>query len=37
MTYKVFRFVVINPIGLAYFIMRYVIASVGKYKKIFNT
>lgn len=37
MTYKVFRFVGVNPIGSAYFMMRHVIASVGKYKKIFNT
>ena len=36
MTYKVFRFVGINPIGSAYFMMRHVIASVGKYKKIFS-
>ncbi|NBG89624.1 glycosyltransferase family 2 protein [Isachenkonia alkalipeptolytica] len=36
MTYKVFRFVGINPIGSAYFMMRHVIASVGKYKKIFG-
>jgi teichuronic acid biosynthesis glycosyltransferase TuaG len=35
MTYKVFRFVGINPIGAAYFMMRHVIASVGKYKRIF--
>lgn len=36
MTYKVFRFVGINPIGSAYFMMRHVFASVGKYRKIFN-
>ena len=36
MTYKVFRFVGINPIGSAYFMMRHVIASVGKYKRIFG-
>lgn len=36
MTYKVFRFVGINPIGSAYFMMRHVVASVGKYKKIFT-
>ena len=35
MTYKVFRFVGINPIGSAYFMMRHVLASVGKYRKIF--
>ena len=35
MTYKVFRFVGINPIGSAYFMLRHVIASVGKYKRIF--
>jgi teichuronic acid biosynthesis glycosyltransferase TuaG len=37
MTYKVFRFVGINPIASAYFMARHVIASVGKYKKIFNS
>ena len=36
MTYKVFRFIGINPIGSAYFMMRHVIASVGKYKRIFG-
>ena len=36
MTYKVFRFVGINPIGSAYFMIRHVIASVGKYKRIFG-
>lgn len=36
MTYKVFRFVGINPVGSAYFMMRHVIASVGKYKRIFG-
>lgn len=36
MTYKVFRFVGINTIGSAYFMMRHVIASVGKYKRIFE-
>jgi teichuronic acid biosynthesis glycosyltransferase TuaG len=36
MTYKVFRFVGINPIGSAYFMLRHVIASVGKYKRIFS-
>lgn len=36
MTYKVFRFIGINPIGSAYFMMRHVMASVGKYKKIFR-
>lgn len=36
MTYKVFRFVGINPIGSAYFMMRHVLASVGKYKRIFS-
>ena len=35
MTYKVFRFVGINPFGSAYFMLRHVIASVGKYKRIF--
>lgn len=36
MTYKVFRFVGINPIGSAYFMIRHVLASVGKYKRIFG-
>lgn len=36
MTYKVFRFVGINPIGSAYFMIRHVLASVGKYKRIFS-
>lgn len=36
MTYKVFRFIGVNPIGSAYFMVRHVIASVGKYKKIFS-
>lgn len=36
MTYGVFRFVGINPIGSAYFMTRHVIASVGKYRKIFG-
>lgn len=36
MTYKVFRFVGINPIESAYFMMRHVIASVLKYKRIFG-
>lgn len=35
MTYKVFRFIGINPIGSAYFMARHVLASVGKYRKIF--
>lgn len=36
MTYKVFRFIGINPIGSAYFMMRHVLGSIFKYKKIFN-
>lgn len=36
MTYKVFRFIGINPIGSAYFMMRHVFASVVKYKRIFE-
>ena len=36
MTYKVFRFVGINPIGLAYFMVRHVLGSVGKYRRIFR-
>ena len=35
-TYEVFRFVGINPIGSAYFMMRHIVASIGKYKKIFG-
>ena len=35
MTYKVFRFIGINPIGSVYFMARHVIASVKKYNKIF--
>lgn len=34
MTYKVFRFIGINPIGSAYFMTRHVLSSLGKYKKI---
>lgn len=34
MTYKVFRFVGINPIGSAYFMINHVLRSVAKYKKI---
>lgn len=36
MTYKVFRFVGINPIRSVYFMLRHVIASIGKYRRIFN-
>jgi teichuronic acid biosynthesis glycosyltransferase TuaG len=36
MTYKVFRFIGINPISSAYFMMRHVLGAVGKYKKIFK-
>lgn len=36
MTYKVFRFIGINPVGSAYFMARHVLASVGKYRKIFR-
>lgn len=36
MTYKVFRFVGINPIGSAYFMVRHVLASIGKYRRIFS-
>lgn len=35
MTYKVFRFIGMNPIGSAYFMMRHLIASMKKYKRIF--
>ena len=34
MTYNVFRFVGINPIGSAYFMVRHLISSIIKYKKI---
>lgn len=34
MTYKVFRFIGINPIGSLYFLMRHIMASVKKYMKI---
>lgn len=34
MTYKVFRFVGINPVGSAYFMVNHVLRSVAKYKKI---
>lgn len=37
MTYKVFRFVGINPVGSTYFMIRHVLASVGKYRKIFSS
>lgn len=36
MTYKVFRFIGINPIGSVYFMSRHVLASVDKYRKIFR-
>lgn len=36
MTYKVFRFVGINPIKSTYFMIRHIFASIGKYKKIFS-
>ena len=36
MTYKVFRFIGINPIGSAYFMLRHIIGSLGKYKRIYN-
>lgn len=36
MTYKVFRFIGINPIGSAYFMTRHVLASIGKYRRIFG-
>lgn len=35
MTYKVFRFIGINPVESTYFMVRHVLASVGKYRKIF--
>lgn len=36
MTYKVFRFIGINPIGSAYFMSRHVLGAARKYKKIFS-
>lgn len=36
MTYKVFRFVGINPIGSAYFMFRHILGSIRKYKRIFT-
>ena len=36
MTYKVFRFIGVNPIGAAYFMVNHVLRSVAKYKKIKN-
>lgn len=36
MTYKVFRFIGINPVGSAYFMCRHVIGSIKKYRKIKN-
>lgn len=36
MTYKVFRFIGINPIGSVYFMINHVLRSVVKYKKIKN-
>lgn len=35
MTYKVFRFIGINPVGSTYFMIRHVMGSVKKYRKIF--
>ena len=35
MTYKVFRFIGINPFGSAYFMSRHVLASIRKYIRIF--
>ena len=34
MTYKVFRFIGINPIGSAYFTMRHIMGAFNKYRKI---
>lgn len=34
MTYKVFRFIGINPIGAAYFMVRHIIGSLKKYRNI---
>jgi teichuronic acid biosynthesis glycosyltransferase TuaG len=36
MTYKVFRFIGVNPIGSAYFMMRHVLGSAIKYVEIFK-
>lgn len=34
MTYKVFRFIGVNPVGSAYFMFRHIIGSIKKYRKI---
>lgn len=34
MTYKVFRFIGINPVGSAYFTLRHILGSIQKYKKL---
>jgi teichuronic acid biosynthesis glycosyltransferase TuaG len=34
MTYKVFRFIGINPIGSTYFMLRHILGSIKKYRKI---
>lgn len=36
MTYNVFRFIGINPIGSCYFMLRHVTASIVKYRRIFK-
>lgn len=36
MTYKVFRYIGINPLESSYFMAKHVIASIGKYKRIFG-
>lgn len=36
MTYKVFRFIGINPVGATYFMISHIFASVGKYRRIFS-
>ncbi len=36
MTYNVFRFIGINPIGSIYFMLRHVTASILKYRRIFS-
>ena len=37
MTYKVFRFIDINPLSSAYYTTRHILGSIIKYKKIFGS
>ena len=36
MTYKVFRFIGLNPVSSAYFMVRHVIGAIKKYKRIYG-